>query len=170
MCDKCKSSKKLSRVLIGRKSTSGVLLVRYRDVSSNDELNCCVPAVKQDGTFDSSIGNPETGHNPPPMGHNPPPMGHNPPPPNGPLPPPNLKILAKPCKTIDFAGAIAGLRKHFLENRSLKSRVFQYGPPQSPAKPQKLKVREASRIFQLFHLNKCMKLRLFISLVILVNS
>ena len=87
--------------------------------------------------------------------------------------------------------------------------VFQFGPPRSPAKPQKLKVREATRylppkplilsslrqlsqnngfsiranqqkissghayefcIFKLFHPNKCMKLHLFISLVILVNS
>ena len=55
----------------------------------------------------SSIGNPETGHNPPPpMGHNPPPMGHNPP--NGPQKPQKLKVL----KTIDF--------KDFLEDKSSK--------------------------------------------------
>ena len=66
----------------------------------------------------SSIGNPDTGHNPPP----PPPMGHNPP--NGPQKPQKLKVL----KTIDF--------KVFFQNRSLKSRVFQFGPQ----KPQKLKV------------------------------
>ena len=43
------------------------------------------------------------------MGHNPPPQWATPPP-NGPQKPQKLKVLAKPCKIIDF--------KHFLENKS----------------------------------------------------
>ena len=53
--------------------------------------------------------------------------------------PQKLKVL----KTIDFAG----LRKDFLENISLKTMVFLFRLPRSPAKPQKLKVREATRSY-----------------------